>query len=164
MGFAFMPRSWPVFRMFLGKIDAVTGQAGGLTCPCLIFWKKVSQQISLFLYNYIDDLQIKNTEWTIILEDGNYKDQETVSIQCLICALMSLIKKTKQNRFLPVSTFLKQICWTAASVMHINVPKHVFHHQDELVCVVFCKGSCGIMFYSVVSGCLVVMAQSDAEF
>lgn len=48
--------------------------------------------------------------------------------------------------------------------MNINVPKHVFHHQDELVCVVFCKGSCGLMFYSVVSGFLVLMAQADAEF
>lgn len=47
--------------------------------------------------------------------------------------------------------------------MNINVPKHVFHHQDELVCVVFWKGSCGVMFYSAVSGFLVVMAPSDAE-
>lgn len=82
----------------------------------------------------------------------------------LIYVLMSVTRKKKLNRFFPVKPFLKQICRTAASVMNINVPKHVFHHQDELVCVVFCKGSCGLMFYSVVSGCLVLMAQADAEF
>lgn len=48
--------------------------------------------------------------------------------------------------------------------MNINVPERVFHHRDELGCVVFRKGSCGVMFYSEVSGCLVTTARSDAEF
>lgn len=47
--------------------------------------------------------------------------------------------------------------------MHINVPKHVFHQQDGSAWVVVCEGSCGLTFYSGVSGCLALMAQSDVD-